>query len=48
MQECLERFYLLMNQNAREIGMKKTNFASAHGMYVEDNYSTAADMAKLC
>ena len=28
--------------------MKKTNFASAHGMYVEDNYSTAADMAKLC
>ena len=36
-----------MNLNAREIGMKKTNFASAHGMYVEDNYSTAADMARL-
>lgn len=48
MQECLERFYELMNQNAKEIGMKKTNFASAHGMYVENNYSTAADMAKLC
>ena len=36
-----------MNEIARDIGMKKTNFASAHGMYVEQNYSTAGDMAKL-
>lgn len=28
--------------------MKKTNYASAHGMYVEENYSTALDVAKLC
>ena len=48
MQECLDKFYEIMNQNAILIGMKKTNFASAHGMYVEDNYSTAADMARLC
>jgi D-alanyl-D-alanine carboxypeptidase (penicillin-binding protein 5/6) len=36
-----------MNEIAKEIGMKRTNFASAHGMYVEENTSTAADMAKL-
>ena len=28
--------------------MKRSNFASAHGMYVEENVSTAADIAKLC
>ena len=28
--------------------MKKTNYARAHGMYVEENISTAADVAKLC
>ena len=33
--ECLEKFYEMMNEQARELGLKKTNYASAHGMYVE-------------
>ena len=37
-----------MNEQARELGLKKTHYASAHGMYVEENVSTAADSAKLC
>jgi D-alanyl-D-alanine carboxypeptidase len=37
-----------MNKEAQNLGLKKSNFASAHGMYVEENYSTAHDMAKLC
>ena len=28
--------------------MKKSNFASAHGMYHPNNYSSANDIAKLC
>jgi hypothetical protein len=31
--DCLERFYEQMNLHAQELGMKKSNFASAHGMY---------------
>ena len=37
-----------MNFNAHDLGMKKSNFASAHGMYQYNNYSTANDIAKLC
>jgi len=44
----LEKFYELMNEQARELGLKKTNYASAHGMYVEGNVSSAADTARLC
>ena len=36
-----------MNKHAVEKGMKHSNFASAHGMYVEKNVSSAGDMAKL-
>ena len=46
--ECLEKFYEVMNDQAAELGLKKSNFASAHGMYVENNVSTAADIARLC
>lgn len=46
--ECLERFYQVMNDCAKDLNMKKSNFASAHGMYVEKNVSSAADIAKLC
>ena len=45
---CLSKFYEMMNELAVEFGMKKTNYASAHGMYVEQNVSTASDVAKLC
>jgi len=46
--QCLEKFFELMNEQARELGLKKTNYASAHGMYNERNVSTAADSARLC
>ena len=45
--ECLCEFYKLMNMKADEIGLKKTNFAVAHGMHNENNYSTALDIGKL-
>ena len=45
---CLSKFYEMMNELAVEFGMKKTHYASAHGMYVEQNVSTASDVAKLC
>ena len=46
--ECLQEFYQLMNEHGLKLGLKKSNFAVAHGMYNENNYSTAADIAKLC
>ena len=46
-QECLHEFYRLMNLKADELGLKRTNFAVAHGMHNENNYSTALDMGKL-
>ena len=46
--ECLEKFYEMMNAQAQNLKLKNSNFASAHGMYVEENVSTAADIAKLC
>jgi len=46
-QDCLEEFYGLMNNMVDELGLKNSHFAVAHGMHHEDNYSTAADIAKL-
>lgn len=34
-----------MNDTAVTLGMKGTNYAVAHGMWHEDNYSTAKDVA---
>ena len=46
--ECLHKFYELMNDHAQTLGMKRSNFAVAHGMHNDNNYSTAADIGKLC
>jgi hypothetical protein len=46
--ECLAKFYELMNEHAQTLGMKRSNFAVAHGMHNDSNYSTAADIGKLC
>ena len=46
--QCLERFYKSMNEESENLKLKKSNFASAHGMYIEENVSTAADIARLC
>ena len=45
--ECLSEFFIMMNEKASELGMTRSNFASAHGMHNEMNYSSAYDMAKL-
>lgn len=42
-----DSFASLMNQWAQRIGMKETHFVNAHGLYDENHYSTAYDMALL-
>ena len=42
-----EGFVQLMNDKARTLSMKNTRFGNPHGLDHPDNYSTAADMAKL-
>ncbi len=42
-----EKFSSLMNERARQIGMKNTNFVTASGLDSEEHYSTAYDMALL-
>ncbi len=42
-----DSFASLMNQWAAKLGMKNTHFVNAHGLYNEDHYSTAHDMAIL-
>ena len=37
-----------MNEHAQALGMKRSNFAVAHGMHNDNNYSTAADIGRLC
>lgn len=41
----VEEFSNLMNQKARELGMKNSNFTNPHGWYDEKHYTTAYDMA---
>ncbi|MEG1857277.1 MAG: D-alanyl-D-alanine carboxypeptidase family protein [Pseudoflavonifractor sp.] len=40
-------FVTWMNRCADELGMEHTHFSNPNGLADEDNYSTAADMAKL-
>jgi len=41
----ISEFSLLMNQKAEELGLKNTNFTNPHGLYDEDHYTTAYDLA---
>lgn len=40
----IENFVDMMNKQAEEIGCKNTHFTNAHGLYDENQYSTAYDM----
>ncbi|MFI3326222.1 MAG: D-alanyl-D-alanine carboxypeptidase [Clostridia bacterium] len=40
-------FVALMNEKAAELGCENTNFTNPHGLYCEDHYSTARDLAVL-
>lgn len=41
-------FYAMMNEKAVSLSMTKSNFAVAHGMHNDNNYSSAYDIGKLC
>lgn len=43
----MEAFALRMNARAQELGLHDTHFANPHGLDAEENYSTAADLARL-
>ena len=42
-----EKFALMMNERASEIGLKNTNFVTPSGLHDANHYSTAYDMALL-
>lgn len=42
-----EKFAILMNKKAQNLGMTSTNFANASGWHAKNQYTTALDMAKL-
>ncbi len=43
----LEGFIMLMNEKAKDLGMKDSSFANPHGLDDEKHYSSAYDMALL-
>ena len=43
----IEGFAELMNDKARELGLKDTHFVNPHGLDAPDHYSTARDLAVL-
>ncbi len=43
----VEDFAALMNNKAKELGLKDTSFANPHGLDSENHYTTAYDLAKL-
>ncbi|MCR6545821.1 D-alanyl-D-alanine carboxypeptidase [Dehalobacterium formicoaceticum] len=42
-----EGFVKMMNDKAKALGMKNTNFVNSHGLHDDNHYTTAEDMAKL-
>ena len=43
----IEEFAAMMNEKARELGLKNTHFENPHGLDSETHYTTAIDLAKL-
>ncbi len=43
----LEGFVEMMNIKAEELGCKDTHFTNSHGLFWENHYTTARDMAKI-
>ena len=41
-------FVMMMNDKAKELGMENTKFTTPHGNSPVQNYTTAADLSKLC
>lgn len=40
----IDAFIQMMNDKAKELGAVNTNFANPHGLYDENNYTTAYDL----
>lgn len=40
-------FVNMMNEKAAELGLTNTHFANPHGLYAEDHYTSAYDLARL-
>ncbi|MGN0551713.1 MAG: D-alanyl-D-alanine carboxypeptidase family protein [Acutalibacteraceae bacterium] len=43
----VDSFVKLMNDKAKELGLKNTNFVNPHGLHDEKQYTTAADMYRI-
>lgn len=43
----VENFANLMNEKAKEIGLKDTHFVTPHGLDEEEHYTTAYELAKI-
>lgn len=43
----LDGFVELMNKKARDLGLENTRFTNPHGLYDDNHYTTAEDLAKL-
>ncbi len=43
----VEKFVLMMNEKAAELGLKNTRFQNPHGLPAEGHYTTARDLARL-
>jgi D-alanyl-D-alanine carboxypeptidase (penicillin-binding protein 5/6) len=43
----VEKFALLMNAKAKELGAKSSNFVNPHGLHEKDHITTAEDMALI-
>lgn len=41
----IDNFVILMNEKAKSLGCKNTNFVNAHGYHNKNHYTTASDMA---
>ena len=42
--ESIPNFVNMMNEKAKELGCKNTHFSNPHGLFEEDNYTTAYDL----
>ena len=43
----VQAFVDMMNQRAQDLGCKNTHFVNANGLYADDHYTTARDMALI-
>ncbi len=43
----IQHFIDMMNSAAKKIGCKNTHFSNAHGLFDEENYTTAEDLYKI-